>query len=75
VLAAVVLVYFAYVAVRGVGDLLDGAVSRERAEEFLVGPALTIALIPFLCAVAWWSRRERENLRKRFRVRQARLPG
>jgi hypothetical protein len=62
-LATVGLVYFGYFAVRGVGDLLDGAVSRGRAEELLVGPALTLALIPLLYVVAWWSRREKENLR------------
>jgi hypothetical protein len=66
VLAAVGLVYLGYVAGRGAGDLLDG-VGRERAEEFLIGPALTIALIPFLYAVAWWSSRDTQTLRKRAR--------
>jgi hypothetical protein len=68
VLATVGLVYLGYFAVRGVGDLLDG-VTRERGEEFLVGPGLTIALIPLLYLIAWWSRREQRNLRKRLRAR------
>jgi hypothetical protein len=70
-LAAVAFAYVSYLAVRGIGDLLDG-VGRERTEEFLVGPALTIALIPFLYAVAWWSRREKEQIRKRFQARRRR---
>jgi hypothetical protein len=57
VLVAVLLVYLLYDVVRGLGDVLDG-VGRQRTEEFLVGPALTIALIPFLCGVAWWSGRD-----------------
>jgi len=65
-LVAVGLLYLGYFAVRGLGDLMDGGVSRERVEEFLVGPALTTALIPFLYAIAWWSRRERANLRRRW---------
>jgi hypothetical protein len=71
--ATVGLIYLGYFAVRGVGDLLDGAVSRDRVEEFLVGPALTIALIPFLYAVAWLSYHEQANLRRRFRRQRGRL--
>jgi hypothetical protein len=40
--------------------------TRENAEDFLVGPALTLVLIPFLYAVAWYSQRELANLRKQF---------
>lgn len=60
------LIYLAYFLVRSLGDL-NGFVTRH-AEEFLVGPALTLALIPFLCGVAWMSMREQENLRSRFRA-------
>lgn len=66
VLVAVGLLYLAFFVVKALGDL-DGFLSRENAEGFLVGPALTVALIPFLLAVAWLSRREQANLRKRFR--------
>lgn len=40
--------------------------SRENAEDFLVGPALTVALIPFLSGVTWYSRRELAKLRRQF---------
>jgi hypothetical protein len=73
VLTTVGVVYLAYFAVRGVGDLLDGAISREPAEEFLVGPVLTIALIPLLYVAARWSRRDKENYRRGILVRQGRL--
>lgn len=68
VLTTVGFVFLGYFAVRGVGDLLDASIGRDRVEEFLVGPALTIALIPFLYAVAWWSRREQTGFRKRYPV-------
>jgi hypothetical protein len=45
----------------------DGFLTRKNAEDFLVAPALTLALVPFLFGVAWVSRREQENLRQRFR--------
>jgi hypothetical protein len=70
VLAAVGLFCFGYFALQVLGDL-DGFLTRERAEDFVVGPALTVVLIPFLYAVAWWSRREKENLRKHWRSRAA----
>ena len=54
-----------YVAVRALGDW-GGFWTRENAEDFLVAPVLTLALIPFLCLVAWVSRWELENLRKRW---------
>ncbi len=53
-----------YVVVRALGDL-GGFWTRENAEDFLVAPVLTLALVPFLCLVAWVSKRELDNLRKR----------
>jgi len=50
-------VYLVYFIVRAVGDL-DAFLTRDNAEEFLVGPVLTITLLPFLYCVAWLSRRE-----------------
>jgi hypothetical protein len=35
------------------------------AEKLLLAPALTVAFVPFLVAVAWLARREMDNLRKR----------
>jgi hypothetical protein len=45
---------------------LDGFLSRENAERLLVVPTLTVAFIPFLYAVAWYSQRELANLRRQF---------
>jgi hypothetical protein len=67
VLIAVGMVYLGYFLVRVFGDL-DAFLTRENAEDFLVAPALTLALTPFLLGAAWLSRRERRNLRKRFRA-------
>jgi hypothetical protein len=67
-LVAIGLFVLAYFAIRAITDL-DGLLTRERVEALLVAPALTLAFIPFLLAVAWVSRREQERLRKRFRVR------
>ena len=68
VLVAVGAFYLGYSAIRVFGDL-DGFLTRENAEDFLVGPALTLTLVPFLYAAALMSRREQQNLRKRFRAR------
>lgn len=65
VIGAVGTFYFLYFLVRVFTDL-GGFWTRENAEDFLVGPVLTLALIPFLYAVAWYSRRELANLRKQF---------
>lgn len=65
VVTAVGLLYGGYFVIRVVADL-DGFLSRTNAEDFLVGPALTIALIPLLLGAAWLSRREQRNLRTRF---------
>ena len=43
-----------------------GFFNRESAEDFLVAPTMSVAVVPFLCAVAWYSRWELENLRRRF---------
>jgi hypothetical protein len=53
-----------YVTISAVTDF-SGLLSRENAERFLLAPALTIAFLPFLYAVAWASRRELDNLRER----------
>jgi hypothetical protein len=65
VLAAVGVLYVWYFVIKVLSDF-DGFLSREHAEEFLVGPALTLALIPLLLGAAWFSRREQRNLRTRF---------
>jgi len=54
-----------YVAVRAFSDL-RGFWTRENAEDFLIAPVLTLALVPLLCLVAWLSRGEIEDLRKRW---------
>jgi hypothetical protein len=42
--------------------------TRQHAEEFLVGPVLTITLLPFLYGAAWLSRREQVGPKKSMRV-------
>lgn len=66
VLIAVGLCYLIYSAVKGLSGS-DGLLTRENAEDFLVGPALTVVLVPFLYGLVWLSPHERENLRKRWR--------
>jgi hypothetical protein len=56
-----------HVTVAATGDP-TGLVSRENAETLLIAPAFTVAFLPFLGAWAWVSRREQENLRRRFRA-------
>lgn len=51
----------AYVAVSAAADL-DGLLTRENAERLLVAPVLTVAVVPFLYAVTWWSQREQRKL-------------
>jgi hypothetical protein len=66
VLIAVGLFLFGSFAVKLITDL-DGFLSRDTAERFFVVPAMTIAAIPLLYVVAWYSRREQERIRRRLR--------
>lgn len=52
-----------YVAVRAITDL-DGLLARENAENLLLAPALTLALVPLLYVVARVSQWELANLHK-----------
>lgn len=56
-LAAIGLTYLGYFLARVFADL-DGFLTRGTAEDFLVGPVMTLALVPFLYTAAWVSRRE-----------------
>jgi hypothetical protein len=58
------LIYVVVEATHDPGSLF----SRENAETVLIAPVLTFAFVPLLWAWAWLSRREQENLRKRFRA-------
>jgi hypothetical protein len=55
------LVTFTVRAIFNPGELF----TRETAERFLVVPVLTLALLPYLLAVAWYCRREMANVRHR----------
>ncbi|MDQ5822323.1 MAG: hypothetical protein M3540_12860 [Actinomycetota bacterium] len=66
VLAAAGFVLIAYVAIRMLTNF-DGFATRENAEDFLIAPVFTLALLPLLYVIAGVSRREQENLRKRWR--------
>lgn len=68
VLASVGLLYVGYFLVRVVGDL-GGFFSRKNAEDLLVGPVLTLMVIPLLLTWAWMSRWEQRKLTERFRSR------
>jgi hypothetical protein len=57
----------AYAAGHVIGNL-SGLFTRENAETLLIAPALTFAFVPFLWAWGWISRREQQNLRRRFRT-------
>lgn len=50
---------------------LHALLTRENAEDFLLVPAFTLALVPYLQLVAWHSRRELENLRERWKTADA----
>lgn len=56
---------FGYFAISALRDL-DGFLTKENAEAFLVGPVLTIALIPLLYVWAWISQWEQRRIRRRF---------
>jgi hypothetical protein len=66
VVIALVLIYLAHFLGAAIADV-EGFLTREHAEDFLIGPVMTLALIPFLYGAAWVSHREMENLHKRFR--------
>jgi hypothetical protein len=70
VLGVVGVVYIAYFAIHLLGNPA-GFFTRANAEEFLVPPVLTVALVPLLLAWAWLSRREQEQLRRRFETRNS----
>jgi hypothetical protein len=57
-----------YVTIEAATDL-SSLFTRENGETLLVPLALTVAFVPLLGAWAWISRREQDNLRKRFRAR------
>jgi hypothetical protein len=42
--------------------------TRENVEDFLPAPSLTLAFVPYLQLIAWYSRRELENLRAQWRT-------
>jgi hypothetical protein len=68
VLAAIsvfLLVHVVVVAISNPGGLF----TRENAETLLIAPTLTFAFVPFLWVWAWISRREQNNLRRRFQAR------
>jgi hypothetical protein len=67
VLKAIGLGLIAYMVVSAATDL-SGFLARKNGEDFLTAPALTLALVPFLFLVAWASRREQANLRKRWQA-------
>jgi hypothetical protein len=68
VLATIGFILLGYAAVAAMLDP-SGLFTRENAETLLVAPALTFAFVPLLWTWAWVSRREQENLRRRFRAR------
>jgi hypothetical protein len=59
---------FALMLYVGIQVLSDpgGFWTRKHAEGFLVAPALMLALAPLLFAVAWYSRREVDAVRRQF---------
>jgi hypothetical protein len=63
-LGLILLVTFLLRALLDPGDLFTGTT----AERVLVVPVLTLALIPYLLAVAWYCRREVANIRRRVRL-------
>lgn len=57
-LATLGLLFITYFIIRVATDL-DDFLTRKNAEDLLVGPMFTVAVIPFLYAAAWISWRER----------------
>jgi hypothetical protein len=68
VLATIGFILLGYAVVVAILDP-SGLLTREKAETLFVAPALTFAFVPLLWTWAWVSRREQENLRRRFRAR------
>jgi hypothetical protein len=66
VLVALGLFLFVSFTVKALTDI-DGFLTRDTAERFLVVPAMTFASIPLLYLVALYSRREQERIRRRLR--------
>jgi hypothetical protein len=64
VLTAIGLSLLLYAAVSALTDL-DAFLTRENSEDFLVGPAMTVALMPLLCGIAAMVGWEMRNLRRR----------
>jgi hypothetical protein len=56
VLIAIGVALMIYVSISAISDL-DGLLTRENAETFLLAPALTLAFVPVLYIVAWLSKR------------------
>jgi hypothetical protein len=68
VLISIGVFYFAYFVISALRDL-DGFLTRDNAEAFLIGPVLTIALIPFMYVMAWISHWEQRRTRERLRAK------
>jgi hypothetical protein len=66
VLITVGMFLFLSFAVKAITDL-DGFLTRDTAERFFVVPAMTVAAIPLLYLVAWYSRYELERIRRQLR--------
>jgi hypothetical protein len=62
VIAVIGFTYLGNFLARALTDL-DGFLSRDTAEDFLIGPVLTLAVIPVLYVVSWVSRRQVQALR------------
>ncbi len=67
VVATIGFILLGYAAAAAIRDP-SGLFTRENAETLLIAPALTFAFVALLRAWGWISRREQENLRRRFRA-------
>jgi hypothetical protein len=68
---ALVTLGFILLGYAAVAAILDPSslFTRKNAETLLIAPALTFASVPLLWTWTWVSRREQENLHRRFRAR------
>jgi hypothetical protein len=57
-----------WVAIGAMTDL-NGLLTRENGERFLLTPVLTLVLTPLLYCCGWISRGEQDDLRKRWQER------